>query len=60
MCVATVFCRLHAAVVLHALLPRFELHKEGSQSLPDIDYRNVLQRPSEPIRLRVARHGGTE
>lgn len=54
MCVATAFCRLHAAVVLHALLGRFELTKLGSPELPEVSYRQALQRPVEPIFLRAA------
>ena len=53
MCVAALFCRLHAALVLHALLLRFELRKRGSQALPAIDYRKSLQQPSEPILIEV-------
>lgn len=50
-CVATAFCRLHAAVVLHEIVPRFDLRKHGSAILPAIDYRRTLQKPRAPIRL---------
>jgi cytochrome P450 len=54
MCVAAAFCRLHACVVLHSLLERYEPTWIDNSPLPPIDYRRTLQVPSRPLRIRLA------
>lgn len=53
-CVASVYSRVQACVILHTLLSRFRLAKVGAQELPPINYRGAIQRPLTEILLKVA------
>lgn len=55
MCVAAAYSRVVAGVALHEISLRRRPRKAGGTGLPEIDYREVLQRPREPVYLDVGR-----